>query len=185
MELLLSGIRVIVTGCTENLCPSNAGIASYLVLRRNTGFTREAFANGDKMTNPTPEEISKIIQSGSQIGGTVKTVQDIKFEDFEKRLAQLEKINAELRQANAELYAYAQAQTQVKTQPVQTAQYAPTPITETAQTGTPGQVVSAQFIVPDADAKAKAMKEHDDMLFKAVASEMGYKTEKTTEKDGM
>lgn len=138
------------------------------------------------MTNPTPDEISKVIQSGVPVGGSVKTVQDLKFENFEKRLAELEKINAELRQSNAELYAYAQAQAQAQAQPAQPTYpaYSPAPQSGTSQ-AVPGQVVSAQFIVPEADAKMKAMKERDDALLKAVNEELGYKTTETKEKDGM
>lgn len=61
----------------------------------------------------TPGELAEIAKSASEIGGQVKTLSDLRFEKFkaemDAKLARLEAENQELRSANAELYAYAQA----------------------------------------------------------------------------
>lgn len=53
-----------------------------------------------------PKAIVESIKTGDN-GGLIKSVTDIKIEKLEARLNELEKINAELRNANAELYAIA------------------------------------------------------------------------------
>ena len=140
------------------------------------------------MVNPTEEEIAKVIQSASTAtGGAVKTVNDLRFEAFEKRLAELEKTNAELRQANAELYAFAQSSRQAQVQPQ--------PAVQTVTTGKIGstvppqsiQFVSAQPVTdPAVQARIEAQKAHDDALLKGTLREMGAVNKIVqNDKDGM
>ena len=135
------------------------------------------------MVNPTEEEIAKVIQSASTTtGGAVKTVNDLRFEAFEKRLAELEKTNAELRQANAELYAFAQSSRQVQAQPaVQTGEIGSTVSSQSAQ------FVSAQPVTdPTVQARIEAQKAHDDELLKGTLREMGAVNKfAQNDKDGM
>ena len=127
------------------------------------------------MTNPTPEEIAKTIQSAHvTTGAPVKTVSDIRFENFEKRLAELEKTNAELRQANAELYAFAQAQVkpaqpEVPVQTVTAGQAGTTHFPQSAQ------MVTTQVIDQNAIARAEAQKKRDEALYQGTIAELGYK----------
>ena len=140
------------------------------------------------MVNPTEQEIAKVIQSASTAtGGAVKTVNDLRFEAFEKRLAELEKTNAELRQANAELYAFAQSSRQAQVQPQ--------PAVQTVTTGEIGSTVppqsihfvSAQPVIdPAVQARIEAQKAHDDALLKGTLREMGAVNKfAQNDKDGM
>ena len=137
------------------------------------------------MVNPTEEEIAKVIQSASTTtGGAVKTVNDLRFEAFEKRLAELEKTNAELRQANAELYAFAQsrqAQPQTAVQTVTTGEIGSTRPPQSIQ------FVSAQPVTdPAVQARIEAQKAHDDELLKGTLREMGAVSKSAQlDKDGM
>lgn len=138
------------------------------------------------MVNPTEEEIAKVIQSASTTtGGAVKTVNDLRFEAFEKRLAELEKTNAELRQANAELYAFAQSSRQAQPQPaVQTVTTGEIGSTVSSQSA---QFVSAQPVTdPAVQARIEAQKAHDDELLKGTLREMGAVNKfAQNDKDGM
>lgn len=142
------------------------------------------------MVNPTEEEIAKVIQSASTAtGGAVKTVNDLRFEAFEKRLAELEKTNAELRQANAELYAFAQSSRQAQAQPQ--------PAVKTVSTGEIGTTVPPQSIQyqyvsampvtdPAVQARIEAQKAHDAELLKGTLREMGAVNKfAQNDKDGM
>lgn len=141
------------------------------------------------MVNPTEEEIAKVIQSASTAtGGAVKTVNDLRFEAFEKRLAELEKTNAELRQANAELYAFAQSSRQAQAQPQPA-------VVQTVTTGEIGTTVPPQSIQyvsampvtdPAVQARIEAQKAHDDALLKGTLREMGAVNKfAQNDKDGM
>ena len=111
------------------------------------------------MSDPTPQETA-------EIGGSVKTLSDIRFEKLEARLAQLEQINAELRQANAELYAYAS-----QSQPAQV-QTAATPPAAVPAVSTPAGV---QAPAPVTDTAAQdAVKAEQDALIAAVKERMHY-----------
>ena len=124
------------------------------------------------MAEPTPAEIAEMIKGTSQPGGSVKTLTDLKLEGFEKRLAELEKTNQELREANAELYAFAQAHVQGQAQPQPA-------VVQTVTTGSPGstvppqtiQYVSAQPLPQDQSAQEQA-KAREDALFSGVMAEM-------------
>ena len=122
------------------------------------------------MSNPTPEETAEIMKSSAQVGGAVKTLADIRFEKLEARLNQLEQTNAELRAANAELYAYASAAAGAsQSQPAQV-QAAP------ASSFPAG--VSAPAPVVDT-AAAEAAKAEQDALIEAVKQRMHYTVPKT------
>lgn len=140
------------------------------------------------MVNPTEQEIAKVIQSASTAtGGAVKTVNDLRFEAFEKRLTELEKTNAELRQANAELYAFAQSSRQTQVQPQPTVQTVTTG--EIGSTVPPQsiQFVSAQQVIdPAVQARIEAQKARDDALLKGTLREMGAVNKSAqNDKDGM
>lgn len=128
------------------------------------------------MSNPTTEEIIKVAQSGNT--GEVKTLTDIKLEAFEKRLTEMEKINAELRAANAELYAYASS----LSQPAAQAQPA-------AQPQASAQPVAAAAVQPAQDQaalEAARLKEEENL--NSVLEKMGYRktqTATTPPNDGM
>ena len=64
---------------------------------------------------PTPEQVAAaaVANAGQPV---VKTVMDLKIEKLEARFEALEKENAELRAANAELYAFAAAQQKMQAQ---------------------------------------------------------------------
>ena len=120
------------------------------------------------MTNPTTEEIVKVAQSGNT--GEVKTLTDIKLEAFEKRLSEMEKINAELRAANAELYAYASTLSQPQTQ----AQPA-------AQPQAPAQPVAAAAVQPAQDQTAvEAARQREEENLNSVLETMGYRKAQNT-----
>lgn len=126
------------------------------------------YLSGDRMSNPTTEEIIKVAQSGNT--GEVKTLTDIKLEAFEKRLSEMEKINAELRAANAELYAYASSlsQPQAQAQPA-------------AQPQTQAQPVAAAAVQPAQDQaalEAARLKEEENL--NSVLATMGYRKAQTT-----
>ena len=133
-----------------------------------------------------PPEIVEQIKSASSPGGAVKTLTDLKLESFEKRLAELEKVNTELRQANAELYAFAQAQQQA--QPAQQAQTQRTTAQPVPYTQPTGQsVVSAQYVIPaEETARIQAMKAQEEANLQAVLQELGRHNAASSEnKDGM
>ena len=122
------------------------------------------------MSDPTPQETAEIMKSSAQIGGSVKTLSDIRFEKLEARLSQLEQVNAELRAANAELYAYASAAgapSQSQTAQVQNAPASNFPAG-----------VSAPAPVIDTSA-AEAAKAEQDALIEAVKQKMHYTAPKT------
>lgn len=162
------------------------------IQERDTGLTRETSRKGVNMAeiNTLPPEIVEMIKGASAPGGGVKTVNDLKLEQFEKRLADLEKVNNELRQANAELYAFAQAQTQ----PVQ-----PQPPVQTVTVGSPGTTLppqsvtittlaSAQPLPPD-QSQIEAQRKREEQNLQAVLKELGgvkpQQTVQPNEKDGM
>ena len=117
-----------------------------------------------------------MIKGTSQPGGSVKTLTDLKLEGFEKRLAELEKTNQELREANAELYAFAQAHITGQSQTVQTV---------TAEPAVSVQYASAQPIPQDQSAQEQA-KAREDALFSGVMAEMNKNkmTAKTQNENG-
>ena len=128
------------------------------------------YLSGDRMSNPTTEEIIKVAQSGNT--GEVKTLTDIKLEAFEKRLSEMEKINAELRAANAELYAYASSLSQPQVQAQPAAQ---------AQPAVQAQPVAAAAVQPAQDqaaAEAARLKEEENL--NSVLATMGYRKAQTT-----
>lgn len=123
------------------------------------------------MSDPTPQETAEIMKSSAQIGGSVKTLSDIRFEKLEARLAQLEQTNAELRAANAELYAYASAAAGAPSQS-QPAQVQNAPASNfPAGVSAPAPVVDT--------AAAEAAKAEQDALIEAVKAKMHYTAPKT------
>ena len=121
----------------------------------------------DRMTNPTTEEIVKVAQSGNT--GEVKTLTDIKLEAFEKRLTEMEKVNAELRAANAELYAYASALSQPQAQ------------AQPAQPQAPAQPVAAAAVQPSQDqAAVEAARQREEENLNSVLATMGYRKAQNT-----
>ena len=151
-------------------------VAGFATVRRRTIVPRRptraacAIPGNDNMSDPTPQETAEIMKSSAQIGGSVKTLSDIRFEKLEARLAQLEQVNAELRAANAELYAYASAAgAPSQSQPAQV-QNAP------ASNFPAG--VSAPAPVIDTSA-AEAAKAEQDALIEAVKQRMNYTASKT------
>ena len=134
------------------------------------------------MTNPTAEEIVKQAQSGNT--GTVKTLTDLKLEEFNKRLADLEtrnaellRLNEELRASNAELYSFA----------AQVSRQAEQPAVQTAPQAQPAAVYAAQVQVSPEQQKAQAMqKAKEDKQVNDVLIEMGYaRPNADTPNDGM
>ncbi len=127
---------------------------------------------------PTPQEVIAVAQSGNT--GAVKTVTDIRIEQLEAKLTArfdaLEKENAELRKANAELYAYANSLAQ---------QNSPQPAPAPAPTPSPAQSPVAAAAVPDPNAEAaKAEQEKSEQAMLDIAlAKLGYKRD--TDNSGM
>lgn len=120
---------------------------------------------------PTPAETIAVAQSGQT--GMVKTVTDIRIEQLEAKLTArfdaLEKENAELRKANAELYAYANSLATKQSQPAA----APAP----AEPAQPAPVAAQPVPDPNAEQlKAQQAKDEQAMLDLALAK-LGYKRE--------
>ena len=128
-------------------------------------------------TNPTPEEIVQVAQSGNT--GAVKSLTDLRLEKLEAKIDALEKINAELRAANQELYSFASQQS------VPQAQSAPAAEVRNSQ------VVpqSAQIVQPEVDQAALKAKEEANL--QSVLAELGYRkapisqSSNDTTQDGM
>lgn len=129
-------------------------------------------------TNPTPEEIVQVAQSGNT--GAVKSLTDLRLEKLEAKISELEKINAELRAANQELYSFASQQA------VPQAQSAPAAEVRNSQ------VVpqSAQIVQPEVDQAALKAKEEANL--QSVLAELGYRKAPSsqssidnTQQDGM
>lgn len=108
-------------------------------------------------TNPTPEEIVHVAQSGNT--GAVKSLTDLRLEKLEAKISELEKINAELRAANQELYSFASQQTVPQAQP------APQPAAAVPQ--------AAQVVQPEVDQAALKAKEEANL--QSVLAELGYR----------
>lgn len=126
------------------------------------------------MTEPTPTAAETIAVAKSGQTGMVKTVTDIRIEQLEAKLNarfdQLEKENAELRKANAELYAYANSLASNQSQPAQPT--AAEPVQASA-----GPVAAAAVPDPNAEQmKAQQAKDEQAMLDLALAK-LGYKRE--------
>ena len=124
-------------------------------------------------TNPTPEEIVQVAQSGNT--GAVKSLTDLRLEKLEAKISELEKINAELRAANQELYSFASQQS------VPQAQSAPQPAAAVPQ--------AAQVVQPEVDQAALKAKEEANL--QSVLAELGYRKAPSqssidnTQQDGM
>ena len=127
----------------------------------------------DMTTNPTPEEIVQVAQSGNT--GAVKSLTDLRLEKLEAKISELEKINAELRAANQELYSFASQQT------VPQAQSVPQPAAAVPQ--------AAQIVQPETDQAALKAKEEANL--QSVLAELGYRKAPSqssidnTQQDGM
>ena len=125
-------------------------------------------------TNPTPEEIVQVAQSGNT--GTVKSLTDLRLEKLEAKIDALEKINAELRAANQELYSFASQQSVPQAQ-----QPAPQPAAAVLQ--------AAQVVQPEVD--QAALKAREEANLQSVLAELGYRKAPsqssidTTAQDGM
>ena len=109
-------------------------------------------------TNPTPEEIVQVAQSGAT--GAVKSLTDLRLEKLEAKIDALEKINAELRAANQERYSFASQQAVPQAQP------APQP----AAAAVPQ---AAQVVKPEIDQAAEKAKEEANL--QSVLAELGYR----------
>ena len=108
-------------------------------------------------TNPTPEEIVQVAQSGNT--GAVKSLTDLRLEKLEAKISELEKINAELRAANQELYSFASQQS------VPQAQTAPQSAAAVPQ--------AAQVVQPEVD--QAAIKAREEANLQSVLAELGYR----------
>ena len=142
------------------------------------------------MSNPTAEDIVRQAQSGNT--GAVKTLTDLKLEEFNKRLADLEaknsellKLNEELRASNAELYSFAAQVSRQTDQPA---------AVQTVATGAVGTTLQPQAVtyaaqaqVTPAEAAQMQQKAREDRQVNDVLVEMGYVKPKndTTPNDGM
>lgn len=127
------------------------------------------------MTEPTPTAAETIAVAQSGQTGMVKTVTDIRIEQLEAKLNArfdaLEKENAELRKANAELYAYANSLASNQSQPTQQPAAAE-PVQASA-----GPVAAQAVPDPNAEQlKAQQAKDEQAMLDLALAK-LGYKRE--------
>lgn len=119
---------------------------------------------------PTPEQVAAaaVANAGQPV---VKTVMDLKIEKLEARFEALEKENAELRAANAELYAFAAAQQKMQAQ-------APA-----AQPAQPAQPVGAQVVQP---APAETPDQKENRILKSAIEQLGYaKKEPEVDNSGM
>ena len=119
---------------------------------------------------PTPEQVAAaaVANAGQPV---VKTVMDLKIEKLEARFEALEKENAELRAANAELYAFAAAQQKMQAQ-------APA-----AQPAQPAQPVGAQVVQP---APAETPDQKENRILKSAIEQLGYaKKEPEADNSGM
>ena len=130
---------------------------------------------------PTPAEVIEVALSGS--GGAVKSLADIRIDKLEKRLADLENVNAklaqdniDLRQANAEMYAFIQSKT---------AEPAPAPQAQPevpAQPAAPAPVpVAAEVQVPPAQPSAQ---DRENAILEDALTRLGYRKAQPKD-DGM
>ena len=106
-----------------------------------------------------PQKIVESVKTGDN-GGMIKSVTDIKIEKLEARLNELEKINSELRTANAELYAIASS----KEVPGKNGG---------GTTDRSGGLASAQVLKDDSAEKERAIRENQ--MLEAVLKDMGYR----------
>ena len=108
---------------------------------------------------PTPEQVAAaaVANAGQPV---VKTVMDLMIEKLEARFEALEKENAELRAANAELYAFAAAQQKMQAQ---------APAAQPAVQ--PAQPVGAQVVQP---APAETPDQKENRILKSAIEQLGY-----------
>lgn len=130
---------------------------------------------------PTPAEVIEVALSGS--GGAVKSLADIRIDKLEKRLADLENVNAklaqdniDLRQANAEMYAFIQSKA---------AEPAPVPQAQPevpAQPAAPAPVpVAAEVQVPPAQ---PSQQDRENAILEDALTRLGYRKAQPKD-DGM
>ena len=130
---------------------------------------------------PTPAEVIEVALSGS--GGAVKSLADIRIDKLEKRLADLENVNAklaqdniDLRQANAEMYAFIQSKA---------AEPAPAPQAQPvvpAQPAAPAPVpVAAEVQVPPAQ---PSQQDRENAILEDALTRLGYRKAQPKD-DGM
>ena len=130
---------------------------------------------------PTPAEVIEVALSGS--GGAVKSLADIRIDKLEKRLADLENVNAklaqdniDLRQANAEMYAFSQSKA---------AEPAPAPQAQPevpAQPAAPAPVpVAAEVQVPPAQPSTQ---DRENAILEDALTRLGYRKAQPKD-DGM
>ena len=128
-------------------------------------------------TNPTPEEIVQVAQSGNT--GAVKSLTDLRLEKLEAKISELEKINAELRAANQELYSFASQQAVPQAQSAPPAEVRNSHVVPQA----------AQPVQPEVDQAALKAKEEANL--QSVLAELGYRKAPSqssidnTQQDGM
>lgn len=128
----------------------------------------------------TPEQAAQAALAATA-GGPVKTLADIRMDQLEAKLAQLEQINAELRKANQELYAFA---SQKANTPAPAAQ--PAGNVQAGAQSLQSQAPAAAEPVgePAADPAAEA-KAREDAILKDALAKLGYVQKQEPDNSGM
>lgn len=122
----------------------------------------------------TPEQAAQAALAATA-GGPVKTLADIRMDQLEAKLAQLEQVNAELRKANQELYAFASQKANAPAQqPVAAA-----PASQ-SQAPAAAEPVGEPAADPAAEAKAR-----EDAILKDALAKLGYVQKQDPDTSGM
>lgn len=122
----------------------------------------------------TPEQAAQAALAATA-GGPVKTLADIRMDQLEAKLAQLEQINAELRKANQELYAFASQKANTPAPAVQ-----PAAAASQSQAPAAAEPVGEPAADPAAEAKAR-----EDAILKDALAKLGYVQKQEPDNSGM
>ena len=120
----------------------------------------------------TPEQAAQAALAATA-GGPVKTLADIRMDQLEAKLAQLEQINAELRKANQELYAFASQKANT-----------PAPAVQPAVSQSQAPAAAEPVGEPAADSAAEA-KAREDAILKDALAKLGYVQKQEPDNSGM
>ena len=120
----------------------------------------------------TPEQAAQAALAATA-GGPVKTLADIRMDQLEAKLAQLEQINAELRKANQELYAFASQKANT-----------PAPAVQPAVSQSQAPAAAEPVGEPAADSAAEA-KAREDAILKDALAKLGYVPKQEPDNSGM
>ena len=122
----------------------------------------------------TPEQAAQAALAATA-GGPVKTLADIRMDQLEAKLAQLEQINAELRKANQELYAFASQKANAPAQQ-------PVAAAPASQSQAPAAAEPVGEPAADPAAVAKA---REESILKDALAKLGYVQKQDPDNSGM